>query len=109
MSNVEKFEFYQPNAGSDPAHTGTGASAIAEATPALTPLMLDATNGVLVAWDGQNAGAAVGLLAMNIKGGEATIPYFKSGTWRMEDIQWPADVSDTLKRNAFIGSALSVA
>ncbi|EFB4107463.1 head decoration protein, partial [Escherichia coli] len=35
-------------AGNDPAHTATGSSGISQATPALTPLMLDEASGKLV-------------------------------------------------------------
>lgn len=51
-------------AGSDPAHTATATSGISAATPALTPLMVDDATGKLVAWDGQKAGTAVGVLAL---------------------------------------------
>lgn len=40
-------------AGNDTAHTATGSNGIATATPALTPLMLEAATGKLVAWDGK--------------------------------------------------------
>ena len=94
-------------AGNDEAHTATGACAIAAATPALTPLMLDATTGSLVAWDGENAGAAVGVLALPLDGGEPTLTYWKSGTFATEAILWPEAVDPIKKANAFVGSAIS--
>lgn len=54
-------------AGNDPAYTTTGASGITAATPALTPLMLDDATGKLAAWDGQKAGAAVGVLTLPLE------------------------------------------
>ncbi|SUG74691.1 Head decoration protein [Salmonella enterica subsp. enterica] len=36
----------------------------------LTPLMLDDTTGKLVVWDGQKAGTAVGVLALELDGSE---------------------------------------
>ena len=52
MANTEEFTHYQPLGNSDPAHTAYGAGALAAETPAMTPLMLEATAGKLVAWDG---------------------------------------------------------
>lgn len=54
-------------AGNDPAYTTTGASGITAATPVLTPLMLDDATGKLVAWDGQKAGTAVGVLTLPLR------------------------------------------
>lgn len=104
---VHKFEFFQPQGGSDPAWSATGTSGITVATPALTPLMLN-NQDVLVPWDGSNAGTAVGVLSLNIDGTDTTVPYFKSGTWRMEDLVWPEGITDAMKRNAFTGTAISV-
>jgi hypothetical protein len=105
---VEIFEHFQPLAGSDPAHSATGASGITTAVLALTPLMLSDA-GALVVWDGKAAGTAVGVLALDSDGTGATLPYFKSGTWRSEDLLWPEGVSESLKMNAFAGTAISVA
>jgi hypothetical protein len=94
-------------ASSDPAHTAVGASGITTATPALTPLMLDDASGKLVAWDGQSAGAAVGVLTLPLSGTEDQLTYWKSGTFATESIIWPAGIDAAIKANAFIGSALS--
>ncbi|EMP5826105.1 head decoration protein [Klebsiella aerogenes] len=94
-------------AGNDPAHTATGACAITKATPVLTPLMLDGTTGSLVAWDGENAGTAVGVLALPLEGGETTLTYWKSGTFATEALEWPETVDPIKKVNAFAGSAIS--
>lgn len=107
--NTEKFEFYQPSAGSDPIYTGLFASGLTSATPAMTPLMVDEGTGKLVVWDGQKAGKAVTLLAMDTDGKDARITCFKSGTWRKEEVKWPSDIADELKQNAFAGSSLSIA
>lgn len=64
MANTEEFTHYQPLGNSDPAHTAYGTGALAAATPVMTPLMLEATAGKLVAWDGEHAGAACGILAV---------------------------------------------
>lgn len=50
MANTEEFTHYQPLGNSDPAHTAYGTGALAAATPVMTPLMLEATAGKLVAW-----------------------------------------------------------
>ncbi|MEC6678261.1 head decoration protein [Escherichia coli] len=89
-------------AGNDPAHTATGSSGISQATPALTPLMLDEASGKLVVWDGQKAGSAAGIL-----GTETVLTYYKSGTFATEAIRWPESVDEHKKANAFVGTALS--
>ncbi|HFR8637005.1 TPA: head decoration protein [Escherichia coli] len=94
-------------AGSDPAHTATATSGISAATPALTPLMLDDATGKLVAWDGQKAGTAVGVLALALAGTEPTLTYYKSGTFSTESLVWPDSVDAVKKANAFVGSAIS--
>lgn len=94
-------------AGNDEAHTATGASGITAATAALTPLMLDAANGSLIAWDGQSAGTAAGVLALPLDGSETTLTYWKSGTFATEVIKWPDAVDPIKKANAFVGSAIS--
>lgn len=95
--------------GSDPAHTAIGSVAFSAPTPALTPLMLDATAGVLVPWDGVTAGAAVAVLALDHNGVAVTGSYYKSGTFDMSVILWPAGVDSVKQRNAFVGTAISVA
>ncbi|ECD2402282.1 head decoration protein [Salmonella enterica] len=94
-------------AGNDPAYTTTGASGITTATPALTPLMLDATTGKLVAWDGQKAGTAVGVLTLPLEGTESVLTYWKSGTFATEALLWPEHTDAVKKTNAFSGSAIS--
>lgn len=94
-------------AGSDPAHTATGASGLTGATPALTPLMLEPSSGKLVVWDGQNAGTAVGVLALPVTGGDSLLTYWKSGTFASEALCWPDNVDVVKKANAFAGSAIS--
>ncbi|HFK7187621.1 TPA: head decoration protein [Serratia odorifera] len=108
MTNQEEFHHYQPLGGSDAAHTAIGVSGLTAATPAFTPLMLDEANK-LVVWDGTKAGTAVAMLALATDGTQSKITYYKSGTFRVDDVQWPAAVaSDELKFNAFAGSAISV-
>ncbi|WP_218075522.1 head decoration protein, partial [Escherichia coli] len=77
------------------------------AMPALTPLMLDDATGKLVAWDGQKAGTAVGVLALALAGTEPTLTYYKSGTFATESLVWPDSVDAVKKANAFVGSAIS--
>ncbi|EPZ6879068.1 head decoration protein [Escherichia coli] len=107
----DTFEHIQPGANSDPLYTAVMASGLTAPTSKLTPVMLDAaedSSGKVVAWDGQKAGTAVALLALDADGTETLVTVYKSGTWRIEDIQWPDGVSDINKYNAFAGSALSV-
>ncbi|ECY2423240.1 head decoration protein [Klebsiella pneumoniae] len=107
----DTFEHIQPGANSDPRYTAVMASGLTAPTSKLTPVMLDAAEdsaGSVVAWDGQKAGTAVALLALDADGTETLVTVYKSGTWRIEDIQWPEGVSDIKKYNAFAGSALSV-
>ncbi|EGI13134.1 bacteriophage lambda head decoration protein D [Escherichia coli M605] len=94
-------------AGNDPAHTATGSSGISSPTPALTPLMLDEATGKLVVWDGQKAGTAVGVLALELTGAEPGLTYYKTGTFATEALKWPASVDEVKKANAFAGSAIS--
>ncbi|HAU2960526.1 TPA: head decoration protein [Salmonella enterica subsp. diarizonae] len=94
-------------AGNDTAHTATGSSGVTTTTPALTPLMLEATTGKLIAWDGQSAGAAVGVLALPLKGTESQLTYWKSGTFATEALLWPESVDAVKKANAFVGSPIS--
>ena len=104
----DTFEHIQRGANSDPRYTAVMASGLTVATPVMTPLMLDADSGVVVAWDGAKAGTAIGLLALDTDGTETLVTAYKSGTWRIEDIQWPEGVNGIQKYNAFAGSALSV-
>ncbi|EMG6374815.1 head decoration protein [Salmonella enterica subsp. diarizonae serovar 11:k:z53] len=94
-------------AGNDPAYTTTGASGITAATPVLTPLMLDDATGKLVAWDGQKAGTAVGVLTLPLEGTENMLTYWKSGTFATEALLWPENTDAAKKANAFAGSAIS--
>jgi hypothetical protein len=109
----DTFEHFQPGANSDPRYTAVMASGLTAATPLLTPIMLDTAladpgTGAAIAWDGNSAGTAVALLALDADGTEELITVYKSGTWRIEDIKWPDGVTDVQKYNAFAGSALSV-
>ena len=71
--------------------------------------MLDATSGKLTAWDGANAGAAVGVLAVTADQNSAELTYYKSGSFRIEDVLWPSSLTDeSKKRNAFAGTAISI-
>ncbi|HHX9833087.1 TPA: head decoration protein [Salmonella enterica subsp. enterica] len=94
-------------AGNDPAYTTTGASGITAVTPALTPLMLDDATGKLVAWDGQKAGTAVGVLTLPLEGTESVLTYWKSGTFATEALLWPENIDAVKKTNAFSGCAIS--
>ena len=64
MAITEVFTHNQPLGNSDPAHTAYGPGELTASTPAMTPLMLDATSGKLAVWDGAHAGAAMGILAV---------------------------------------------
>ena len=109
MANTEEFTHYQPLGNSDPAHTAYGTGALAAATPVMTPLMLEATAGKLVAWDGEHAGAACGILAVAADQNSTELTFYKSGSFRIEDIHWPYAVTDdSIKRNAFAGTAISI-
>ncbi|HEJ7174546.1 TPA: head decoration protein [Serratia marcescens] len=106
---VEQRNSHRIFAGSDVAHTAIGASGLSKETPPLTPLMLAAEGGLLVAWDGQAAGAAVAVLALPHDGTAPLLTYYKSGTFAIESLLWPEGVTDPMKRNAFTGTAISVA
>lgn len=109
MAITENFEHVQPLGNSDPAHTGYAPGELTDATPAMTPLMLDATSGKLAVWDGAHAGAAVGVLAVAASQSSAELCYYKSGSFRYEDVLWPTAVTDeNIKRNAFAGTAISI-
>lgn len=109
MSNTEEFKFYQLLGNSDPAYTATATGALTAATPALTPLMLDTAAGKLIVWDGADAGAAVGILAVDADQTSAQLTFYKSGSFRIEDVLWPAAVNDdAIKRSAFAGTPISI-
>lgn len=109
MATSEEFKHNQPSGNSDPAHTASGPGELTAETPAMTPLMLDATSGKLAAWDGNNAGQAVGILAIKADQNSAALTYYKSGSFRIEDVLWPSAVKDEhKKRNAFVGTAISI-
>lgn len=94
-------------AGSDPVYTATGTSGISVATPSLTPLMLDDASGKLVAWDGQKAGTAVGVLVLALAGTEPTLTYYKKRyvCHRIAGLAGFGGCGE--KANAFVGSAIS--
>ncbi|MCS3433696.1 head decoration protein [Klebsiella sp. BIGb0407] len=109
MAITETFVHKQPLGNSDPAHTATAPGKLTAATPAMTPLMLDATSNKLVAWDGSKAGEAVSILALSADQNSAMLNVYKSGSFRIEDVLWPAAVTDeNKKRNAFVGTGISV-
>lgn len=109
MAIIEEFKHLQPLGNSDPAHTGYAPGELSAATPAMTPLMLDVTSEKLIAWDGQNAGAAVGILAIAADQRNAELTFHKSGSFRIEDVLWPSAVTnENKKRNAFAGTAISI-
>ena len=71
--------------------------------------MLDATSGKLTIWDGTHAGTAVGILAVAADQNSAELAFYKSGSFRLEDVLWPSAVTDeNIKRNAFAGTAISI-
>ena len=109
MAITEVFTHHQPLGNSDPAHTAYAPGELTASTPAMTPLMLDATSGKLTVWDGEHAGAATGFLAVTADQSCAEVAFFKSGWFRIEDVLWPSAVTDeNIKRNAFAGTAISI-
>ena len=48
MVITEVFTHNQPLGNSDPAHTAYGPGELTASTPAMTPLMLDATSGMVL-------------------------------------------------------------
>lgn len=89
MTSKETFTHYQPQGNSDPAHTATAPGGLSAKAPAMTPLMLDTSSRKLVAWDGTTDGAAVGILAVAADQTSTTLTFYKSGTFRYEDVLWP--------------------
>lgn len=81
---VEQRNDHRVFAGSDTAHTAKASSGLTKATLALTPLMLAAEGGLLVAWDGAAAGTAVAVLALAHDGIAPLLTYYKSGTFAIE-------------------------
>ncbi|EHW4562190.1 head decoration protein [Escherichia coli] len=109
MKKVCAHTHYQPLGNSDPAHTATAPGGLSAKAPAMTPLMLDTSTRKLVAWDGTTDGAAVGILAVDADQTSTTLTFYKSGTFRYEDVLWPEAASDeTKKRTAFAGTAISI-
>lgn len=109
MTSKETFTHYQPLGNSDPAHTATAPGGLSAKAPAMTPLMLDTSTRKLVAWDGTTDGAAVGILAVAADQTSTALTFYKSGTFRYEDVLWPDAASDeTKKRTAFAGTAISI-
>ncbi|MEH4988347.1 head decoration protein [Enterobacter asburiae] len=109
MAITEVFTYHQPLGNSDPAHTAYAPGELTASTPAMTPLMLDATSGKLTVWDGEHAGAATGILAVTADQSSAELAFYKSGSFRIEDVLWPSAVTDeNIKRNAFAGTAISI-
>lgn len=97
MTSKETFTHYQPLGNSDPAHTATAPGGLSAKAPAMTPLMLDTSTRKLVAWDGTTDGAAVGILAVAADQTSTTLTFYKSGSFRYEDVLWPEAASDETK------------
>ena len=97
MATKEEFNHYQPLGNSDPAHTAIAPGGLSAKTPAMTPLMLDGTTRKLVVWDGTTDGAAVGILAVAADQTSTTLTFYKSGSFRYEDVLWPEAASDETK------------
>ena len=73
------------------------------------PLGNSDTSGKLTVWDGEHAGAATGILAVTADQNSAELAFYKSGSFRIEDVLWPSAVTDeNIKRNAFAGTAISI-
>lgn len=107
MINQEAVEYFQPLGSNDPAYTAVGVGNLDADTPAFTPLMLK--ENALAIWDGGKAGTAVGVLALDTLASDTKLTYYKSGTFRSEDIKWPEGVTDeAIKFNAFVGTTVSV-
>lgn len=105
----EEFKHYQPLGNSDPAHTASAPGALTDSVPAMTPLMLDPAAGKLVVWDGADAGTATGILAIDADQNSAQLTFFKTGSFRIEDVLWPAAAAtDNVRRNAFAGTSISI-
>ncbi|STG53495.1 head-DNA stabilization protein of prophage CP-933X [Escherichia coli] len=98
MTSKETFTHYQPLGNSDPAHTATAPGGLSAKAPAMTPLMPDTATRKLVAWDGTTDGAAVGILAVAADQTSTTLTFYKSGTFRYEDVLWPEAASDETKK-----------
>ncbi|MET4696953.1 head decoration protein [Endozoicomonas lisbonensis] len=105
----ERFDYEDMLVSSDPAYTAIGMFVSGFDKPKLTPVMVDAENKVLVIWDG-TPGTAVGLSVLDGKPGAGgqKAPYYKSGSFNIELIQWPDATTEAAKYSAFAGSAISV-
>ncbi len=108
MTSKETFTHYQPLGNSDPAHTATAPGGLSAKAPAMTPLMLDTSTRKLVAWDGTTDGAAVGILAVAADQTSTTLTFYKSGTFRYEDVLWPEAASDEAKKRTAFAHAHTV-
>ncbi len=109
MAITEVFTHHQPLGNSDPANTAYAPGELTASTPAMTPLMLDATSGKLTIWDGEHAGAACGILAVTADQSSSELAFYKSGSFRIKDVLWPSAVTDDhIKRNAFTGTGISI-
>jgi hypothetical protein len=109
MVNTETFGFYQPLGNSDPAHTASAPGGLTGLTLPMTPLMLNAETGKLIVWDGEKAGDAAGILAISADQNSKQLTFYKSGSFRIEDVLWPESLQDdTKKRNAFAGTPISI-
>lgn len=108
MAKTEEFTYYQPLGNSDPAYTACAPGGLSDDTPAMTPLMPDASTGKLVAWDGAAAGTATGMLALAAGKNDTELTFYKTGTFRFEDVSWPSGANIVTRRNAFAGSAISI-
>lgn len=102
-------------AGDEPVKTGRAYVVPGQSFARLTPLMLqqDAGGGedttLLTTWDG-TPGTAVALSAKAHTSPveNELIPYYKTGCFRINFVQWPDGLTDSQKRAAFIGSPISV-
>ncbi|GHL45163.1 head decoration protein [Escherichia coli] len=104
---TKEVNHYQPLGNSDPAHTAIARRIECE-NACNDPLMLDGTTRKLVG-GGTTDGAAVGILAVAADQTSTTLTFYKSGSFRYEDVLWPEAASDeTKKRTAFAGTAISI-
>ncbi len=99
MTSKETFTHYQPLGNSDPAHTATAPGGLSAKAPAMTPLMLDTSTRKLVAWDGTTDGTAVGILAVDADQTSTTLTFYKSGTFRYEDVLCGRRLPATRRKN----------
>lgn len=78
--------------------------------PELTPLMLDATSGALVVWDGAHPGQAVYVSAITVNtASQAQAQVYKAGVLNVDALNWPENITTlSAKVAAFVGSGISV-